>query len=93
MFAANVFTRASAPAVRAELLELTRLGGLELREEARVCGADGACQTRPLHSLLSSPRRAQVFDVLLELTRLDVVPTAVSQARARSRHLWRCAQP
>jgi len=45
--------------VREELLELTRLAGLDLRED--------------------------VFDVLLELTRLDVVPTAVSQARERAR--------
>jgi len=39
--------------VKEELRELTRLSGLELREE--------------------------VFDVLVELTRLDVVPTAISQ--------------
>jgi len=39
--------------IKDELRELTRLSGLNLREE--------------------------VFDVLVELTRLDVVPTAISQ--------------
>ena len=61
--------------MREELLELTRLGGLNLREEVR--GASGRAVKRAQACLLLR----QVFDVLLDLTRLDVVPTAVSQAR------------
>ena len=51
---------------------------------ARRCGLPAAEHALACARALTLPRsRAQVFDVLLDLTRLDVVPTAVSQASGR----------
>ena len=50
---------------------------------ARRCGLPAACALACARALTLPRSRAQVFDVLLDLTRLDVVPTAVSQASGR----------
>ena len=103
--------------VKAELRELVRLGGLDLKDEVRdaqLLQRAGKKHALPDAQLGEGPPRTlparaascvnktfaahQVFDVLLDLTQLDVVPTAVTQVlhalcASNCAHLAACLAP
>lgn len=66
--------------MKAELRELVRLSGVNLKEEARLAWQRELPAFQ--RSRFAEPPHfstLQVFDVLVDLTQLDVVPTAISQ--------------